>query len=32
VLRFDDAGHGVTFQEAARLNAALRKHFDKSVA
>ncbi len=32
VLRFDDAGHGVTFQEAARLNAALREHFDKSDA
>ena len=27
VLRFDDAGHGVTFQKAAELNAALRRHF-----
>lgn len=27
VLRFDDAGHGVTFQKAAELNAALRSHF-----
>ncbi|MBW2626401.1 MAG: alpha/beta hydrolase [Deltaproteobacteria bacterium] len=27
VLRFDDAGHGVTFQKAAELNAALRAHF-----
>jgi len=27
VLRFDDAGHGVTFQKAAELNAALRVHF-----
>jgi 3-oxoadipate enol-lactonase len=27
VLRFDDAGHGVTFQKAAMLNAALREHF-----
>jgi len=27
VLRFDDAGHGVTFQKAAELNAALREHF-----
>jgi len=27
VLRFDDAGHGVTFQKAAELNAALRDHF-----
>jgi len=27
VLRFDDAGHGVTFQKAAELNAALRGHF-----
>jgi pimeloyl-ACP methyl ester carboxylesterase len=26
VLRFDDAGHGVTFQKAAELNAALREH------
>ena len=26
VLRFDDAGHGVTFQKAAELNAALRAH------
>lgn len=26
VLRFDDAGHGVTFQKAAELNAALRDH------
>jgi len=29
VLRFDDAGHGVTFQKAAELNAALREHFDQ---
>jgi len=27
VLRFDDAGHGVTFQKATELNAALRAHF-----
>jgi len=27
VLRFDDAGHGVTFQKAAELNAGLREHF-----
>lgn len=27
VLRFDDAGHGVTFQKAAPLNVALREHF-----
>lgn len=27
VLRFDDAGHGVTFQKAEELNAALRDHF-----
>jgi aminoacrylate hydrolase len=27
VLRFEDAGHGVTFQKAAELNAALRAHF-----
>lgn len=26
VLRFDDAGHGVTFQKAKELNAALRAH------
>jgi len=26
VLRFDDAGHGVTFQKARELNAALRDH------
>jgi pimeloyl-ACP methyl ester carboxylesterase len=26
VLRFDDAGHGVTFQKAAELNRALRDH------
>lgn len=26
VLRFEDAGHGVTFQKAAELNAALREH------
>ena len=30
VLRFDDAGHGVTFQKAAELNAALRAHFVRS--
>lgn len=29
VLRFDDAGHGVTFQKAAELNAALRDHFER---
>lgn len=27
VLRFDDAGHGVTFQKRDELNAALREHF-----
>lgn len=27
VIRFDDAGHGVTFQKARELNAALRTHF-----
>ena len=27
VLRFGDAGHGVTFQKATELNAALREHF-----
>ena len=27
VLRFDDAGHGVTFQKADELNLALREHF-----
>jgi pimeloyl-ACP methyl ester carboxylesterase len=27
VLRFDDAGHGVTFQKAAGLNTSLREHF-----
>jgi pimeloyl-ACP methyl ester carboxylesterase len=32
VLRFDDAGHGVTFQKAAELNAALRAHFARSAA
>ena len=26
VLHFEDAGHGVTFQKAAELNAALRDH------
>lgn len=26
VLRFDDAGHGVTFQKASEINAALRDH------
>ena len=30
VLRFDDAGHGVTFQKAAELNAALRDHFARN--
>jgi len=30
VLRFDDAGHGVTFQKAAELNAALRDHFTRN--
>ncbi|MFW2389825.1 MAG: alpha/beta fold hydrolase [Polyangiales bacterium] len=32
VLRFDDAGHGVTFQKAPELNAALREHFRQRVA
>jgi pimeloyl-ACP methyl ester carboxylesterase len=32
VLRFDDAGHGVTFQKAAELNAALRDHFVRNDA
>lgn len=32
VLRFDDAGHGVTFQKAAELNHALRDHFARHVA
>jgi pimeloyl-ACP methyl ester carboxylesterase len=32
VLRFDDAGHGVTFQKAAELNAALRDHFASNEA
>ncbi len=27
VLRFEDAGHGVTFQKASELNGALREHF-----
>jgi pimeloyl-ACP methyl ester carboxylesterase len=27
VLRFDDAGHGVTFQKATEFNEALRDHF-----
>ena len=27
MLRFDDAGHGVTFQKAEELNVALREHF-----
>jgi 3-oxoadipate enol-lactonase len=30
VLRFDDAGHGVTFQKAAELNEALRHHFERN--
>lgn len=30
VLRFDDAGHGVTFQKARELNEALRSHFTTS--
>jgi pimeloyl-ACP methyl ester carboxylesterase len=30
VLRFDDAGHGVTFQKAAMLNGALREHFARA--
>jgi pimeloyl-ACP methyl ester carboxylesterase len=30
VLRFDDAGHGVTFQKATELNAALRDHFSRN--
>ncbi len=30
VLRFDDAGHGVTFQKAAELNSALKNHFASS--
>jgi 3-oxoadipate enol-lactonase len=29
VLRFDDAGHGVTFQKAAELNAAIRDHVSR---
>jgi 3-oxoadipate enol-lactonase len=32
VLRFDDAGHGVTFQKAADLNAALRLHVERNEA
>jgi pimeloyl-ACP methyl ester carboxylesterase len=32
VLRFDDAGHGVTFQKAAELNAALRDQFASNEA
>lgn len=32
VVRFDDAGHGVTFQKAAELNAALRRHFERADA
>ncbi len=32
VLRFDDAGHGVTFQKAAELNAALRAQFLRSAS
>jgi pimeloyl-ACP methyl ester carboxylesterase len=32
VLRFDDAGHGVTFQKAAELNAALRGHFARQAS
>ena len=32
VLRFDDAGHGVTFQKATELNHALRDHFARHVA
>ena len=30
VLRFDDAGHGVTFQKAAELNSALRAHIRRN--
>jgi len=30
VLRFDDAGHGVTFQKAAELNGSLRDHFARN--
>ncbi|MEM7434331.1 MAG: alpha/beta hydrolase [Myxococcota bacterium] len=30
VLRFDDAGHGVTFQKQEELNAALREHFSQA--
>jgi len=30
VLRFDDAGHGVTFQKATALNAALRGHIARN--
>ncbi|MGB5812818.1 MAG: alpha/beta hydrolase [Polyangiales bacterium] len=30
VVRFEDAGHGVTFQKANELNAALREHFQRS--
>ena len=32
IVRFDDAGHGVTFQKAAELNAALRRHFGQADA
>ena len=28
VIRFEDAGHGVTFHKARELNAALLDHFD----
>lgn len=30
VLRFEQAGHGVTFQMAAELNQALREHFARN--
>ena len=30
VLGFPDAGHGITFQKAAELNAALRDHFTQA--
>ncbi len=30
LLRFDDAGHGVTHQKAAELNRALRSHIESA--
>ena len=32
VLRYDDAGHGVTFQKRYELNEALRAHFRAGAA